>query len=313
MASRWGFGHFFAASAAVHLLLAFLSAFVVALPPITVPQVVKVTILADAVPMANEDFQYGKIMELPEPKKAMALEKPAKAEVLSSIDARSRGRKKGASAALPKHSATQDFKTAEHRDERRKHRQTTELKTPVPEVRATDKLNPFSDLELANASHEKGGAETPLQADKLSKTEREDQASQKTLSGEEIDRFASANPARELETQSEIVIPFNTRRFEYLAYFAGLRSAVESEWYYPDVAMEKGMGGKAVVRFTLDKSGKLEEAKVIASAGFAPLDAAALDAVKRSAPFKPFPDNLQKQKIHIVATFSYRPQYGKVP
>jgi TonB family protein len=130
------------------------------------------------------------------------------------------------------------------------------------------------------------------------------------MSGDAIDRFALANPGGTLETEDEIIIPFNTRKSEYLKYFQAIKDAVAGAWVYPEDAMKKGRGGKALVRFTINSKGELEEAKTILSAGAASLDDAAVEAVKISAPFEPFPAGLTKDRIHIVATFDYTPQYG---
>ncbi|MBI3793171.1 MAG: energy transducer TonB [Nitrospinae bacterium] len=130
------------------------------------------------------------------------------------------------------------------------------------------------------------------------------------MSGEDIDKFAATNPGGELETETEIIIPLNTRKFEYVEYFVAVRGAVASAWNYPEEAIKKGLGGRTVVRMTIGKNGELLEAKVITSAGDVSLDSSALVAVMKSAPFAGFPKGLNKERIHVVATFDYSPQYG---
>jgi len=130
------------------------------------------------------------------------------------------------------------------------------------------------------------------------------------MSGDEIDQFALVNPGGVMETANEIIIPLNTRKSEYIKYFLAIREAVGGAWAYPEEAIKKGSGGKVIVRFTLKNSGELEEAKIISSSGSAALDDAAMESVKISAPYEPFPQGLTKERIHIVATFDYSPQYG---
>ncbi len=313
MSDRWGLGHFLAVSVVLHTMAALFTAFINTAPVITIPQVIRVSIVADTAPRANDDFQHGKIMDAPPPKKTPPREMPEKADILASFDARARARKQGDGLALRPSARPEEMKVAQYAAAKRRHKQSSDSPKASGEVRTTVTENRFSEVELASAQHDKGGEVAPVQPDTRTKTERETKKEQRALSAEDVDSFAVSSPAGVLETDSEIVIPFNTRKFDYMEYFSSLRHSVESIWSYPNEAMESGTGGKALLRFTLDRSGNLDEVKVIATSGAQALDNAAVDAVRRSAPFKPFPDNLDKLKIHIVATFNYTPQYGKIP
>jgi len=313
MSDRGELGNFLAISVSLHVVVALLTAFIRTAPIVTIPPVIRVSVIMDAAPKANENFLYGKIMEMPEQKKPALDEKPEKAEILSSLNARAKAKKKGDALKLRPAPDSREMKVAEYAPEKQRHKQSSDNPNPSGEVRTTALENRFSEVALADAKHDKGGEQSPLQRDTLAKTERETAKEQRALSAEDVDRFAVSNPAGVLETDSEIVIPFNTRKFEYMDYFSSLRRTVSDAWNYPDEAMQKGIGGRTLLRITVDRGGILEEVKVISSAGTQALDDAALDAVRRSAPFKPFPDTLSKQRIHIVATFNYSPRYGKVP
>ena len=58
---------------------------------------------------------------------------------------------------------------------------------------------------------------------------------------------------------------------------------------YPREARRDRLRGTAVVSFTVSRSGSVSGVRLARSSGFAVLDAAARDAVRRAAPFPPIP------------------------
>ena len=306
-------GRFVAASAGLHILLAAASALFINAPRITAPDIVQVHIIPDDAPPGNADFQYGKILDVPPPEHLVE-EQPDGPAALAAFDARANSRAANATPRLIAHEGAQELKadTPRKESERRKREANTtksagDKKTAVAE-------NPFSPVQMAAAKSEQAGQ--PAKSDAAEngmKPDRETKEQLRALSGTEIDNFAAANPAGTLETANEIVIPLNTRRFAYLDYFTGIKRSVEGIWAYPYEAMSSGAGGNTVLRFTLSRDGELEEVRVLATAGLAALDNAAVVAVRNAAPFAPFPAGLDKEKIHIVATFTYQSSFGKVP
>jgi protein TonB len=53
------------------------------------------------------------------------------------------------------------------------------------------------------------------------------------------------------------------------------------------------------VGFTIRRNGELAEAVLLRSSGYPVLDQALLEAVKRAAPYHPFPDHLADPEISI--------------
>jgi TonB family protein len=64
---------------------------------------------------------------------------------------------------------------------------------------------------------------------------------------------------------------------------------VESVWKYPD-----GVSGvqQVAILFTIDRAGRLMQSEVLESTD-ARLNASAVEAMKRAAPFAPIPENLK--------------------
>ena len=76
---------------------------------------------------------------------------------------------------------------------------------------------------------------------------------------------------------------------DYDQYLRQLKKRVESVWKYPD-----GVAGvqKVAILFTLDRAGRLVQSEVLESTD-ARLNASAVEAMKRAAPFAPIPENLK--------------------
>src|SRR5207248_11703903 len=73
---------------------------------------------------------------------------------------------------------------------------------------------------------------------------------------------------------------------------AGCRAALgawlESHKHYPDSARSRGEEGRAVLRFRVERSGRLLNYTIVQSTGFPDLDTA-LDQMMRGASLPPFP------------------------
>lgn len=67
-----------------------------------------------------------------------------------------------------------------------------------------------------------------------------------------------------------------------------IRAKVEKFKKYPEAARRLHLGGKAVVRFGIDQNGALAFLEVMQSSGSTLLDEAALDTVRRAAPYPKF-------------------------
>lgn len=306
-------GRFVAASAGLHLLLIALSTLFVNAPRITAPAIVQVHIISDTAPETNPDFQYGKILDVPPPEKLIE-KQPEGPAALAAFDARANTTAANDKPRLAAHSDPQGLKAETPRKESERRKREADMPKNDSEKKSAIAENRFSPVPMAAEKSDQTGQSAKSDADANGmKPDRETKEQVRALSGAEIDSFAAANPVGTLETDNEIVIPLNTRKLAYFDYFTGIKRRVESLWAYPYEARNNGAGGSSVLRFTLSRDGLLEEVRVIATAGTAVLDNAAMVAVRNAAPFAPFPAGLDKEKIHIVATFTYQSSFSKVP
>jgi TonB family protein len=76
---------------------------------------------------------------------------------------------------------------------------------------------------------------------------------------------------------------------DYNQYLTQLKKRVESVWKFPD-----GVSGvhKVAILFTLDRAGRLVQSEVLESTDTR-MNASAVEAMKRAAPFAPIPESLK--------------------
>ena len=83
-----------------------------------------------------------------------------------------------------------------------------------------------------------------------------------------------------------------------ISYLLGMKRKIELVFSVPFVP-NHGAVGVPVVGFTVRRSGELAEAVLLHSSGYPAYDQALLEAVRRAAPYYPFPDDMPDQEISI--------------
>lgn len=87
-------------------------------------------------------------------------------------------------------------------------------------------------------------------------------------------------------------------------YRALLSSWLESHKRYPDAARQRGEEGRAVLRFRVDRTGRVLDYAVVSSTGFADLDAA-VESMMRGATLPPFPPSMTTPEIEVSVTIRF--------
>ncbi len=102
-------------------------------------------------------------------------------------------------------------------------------------------------------------------------------------------------------------LAFNTVDFEYAPYLLELKRRIEENWY-PPVAFQAGLPyrGASVVRFAVEKDGRLGLLELKSGADHVSLDTAAMNSIRFGAPFPPLPDDFPEKRWVITCTFHYR-------
>ena len=113
-----------------------------------------------------------------------------------------------------------------------------------------------------------------------------------------------------LDVDDDELISLGTKEVKYADYFSRIKLQIEQVWTYPLEAARRGISGEITLKFKLSNGGDLVGVRMVTSSGTKVLDRAALQAVKKAAPYYPFPPEINKEKITILATFIYRPTYS---
>lgn len=328
-------------SVLIHALAVIATAvIVVTVPKKTTATPVRVTLMQAESPK-NEDMDHGRVEDLPKPDK---IEKPDKADILSRYDSRAHSPEKGkkykaSKTALPREKVDPPHPSAKKSPENMPEQRPEKPKTMVAAVQGpkldmtkrdsandlnlfsneamkkameTDKSKAFEKSSVEKEEQRKNVSSRPTDRPNPSNTETAKLSGLKGLKGSDIEKFAMTATSDVIDMGDEAVVSLNTKSFKYIDYFSHIKKAVELVWTYPDEAIAQGISGASIVRFTLKSTGELEEVKIVKSSGHKTLDDEAQVAVKVAAPYNAFPKTLDKKRLHIVATFIYRPSFNNV-
>lgn len=93
---------------------------------------------------------------------------------------------------------------------------------------------------------------------------------------------------------------------ELQRFQAMVRKRIEEAKTYPYQARERGFEGAVYLRFTILTNGGVDRIKAEQSSGWWVLDHAAIEAIKRAAPFLPFPESLKGKDIEMAITLVFK-------
>lgn len=156
----------------------------------------------------------------------------------------------------------------------------------TPLVFANDNSNNFFPSNLPNENiSNKGYMEIPKEQ----------------IPNEENEQYVESN-----NSNSEVSAPV----VDWNSYITDLCTAIKTNWQ----VQRGGASGRTVIDTVIGKNGELISADIKTSSGLKKLDNSALEAIKASSPFNPFPIDSTELKIHIPfkffkATNSYNVTY----
>jgi TonB family protein len=87
--------------------------------------------------------------------------------------------------------------------------------------------------------------------------------------------------------------------FKHVSYLLSMQRKIELVFTVPPFRPDHGAIGVPIVGFTVRRNGELAETVLLRSSGYPAVDQALLRAVKRAAPYHPFPDDMPDQEISI--------------
>jgi TonB family protein len=88
----------------------------------------------------------------------------------------------------------------------------------------------------------------------------------------------------------------------YRGYLREIKRRIEEGWELTAAAGE----GELLLLFSVERTGRVSQVRLLISSGDAGLDASALSAVRRVQPFPPMPDSMDVGRLNVRAGFCYR-------
>ena len=88
-------------------------------------------------------------------------------------------------------------------------------------------------------------------------------------------------------------------------YKKELREALNAVRKYPRSSHKMGHQGRVLVSFVIERSGLIQNIKLVSRSKYSRLNKAGLKAVKNLYKFKPFPPQLKKESMHLTQPFNF--------
>lgn len=90
------------------------------------------------------------------------------------------------------------------------------------------------------------------------------------------------------------------------AYNDAVKQRIQANRFYPPQARQKGIAGKSVVAFFVNRDGTLADARLLASSGDEMLDKEAVQNIRRAAPYPPLPDVIKAEPFALQIAIVFK-------
>jgi len=122
-------------------------------------------------------------------------------------------------------------------------------------------------------------------------------------------KTADLSDSRASSPPDEETISLESKSPQYLSYLHQIKNQIINSWVLKSGNGVEGRDERLLVVFTLGSDGQLLRVDLDTASGQASLDQAAITAVRRAAPYPPFPDHIKLKRLNIRAVFDYRFKY----
>ena len=243
------------------------------------------------------------------PKPPVKPEKPKRDNLLAKFDRRSHSNQKITSKKIYNRKKTAVPKPKRAIGKTRSSRTQTKNLAPEKYLQKKPYIKPRKEpLPESNVGIFKSITSNKTQKPKPSPMKKEGAVSTMALlDGLDAEQFASMDTDLLEDFDDNEPVSLDTKEVKYASYFARIKHQIERVWIYPLTAAQRGISGDLSLTFRISKDGNLMGVHLVEQSGHEILDVAALKAVKEAAPFYPFPKNIQRDKLTILANFIYTP------
>ena len=120
----------------------------------------------------------------------------------------------------------------------------------------------------------------------------------------QIRTFAQANARLSVIKEHQQILDAKLAPIITPDYQSQLSNWLETHKVYPETARQAGEQGRVVLRFRVDRTGRVLEHAVVGSSGYPDLDAAA-DSMMSGARLPAFPPTMTQPKVEVSVTIRY--------
>ncbi len=117
------------------------------------------------------------------------------------------------------------------------------------------------------------------------------------------------------QNRERVLLSADTRESSIAGYVDRWKRKIETVGgkYIPEQANLRGLTGSPTLEVTIDASGRLTEVVIVRSSGSRVLDQAALNILRRAAPFDPFPESVRADHPELNFLYKWRFADSAVP
>ena len=90
------------------------------------------------------------------------------------------------------------------------------------------------------------------------------------------------------------------------AYNDAVKQRIQANRFYPPQARQKGIAGKSVVAFSINRNGTVADARLLTSSGDEMLDKEAVQNIWRAAPYPPLPDAIKAEPFALQIAIVFK-------
>ena len=121
--------------------------------------------------------------------------------------------------------------------------------------------------------------------------------------------FDMGNVGGERGSAEQGPLSFETSWYDWGPYAQSMISKIRVNWYaiMPQI-IRTGMQGNVVIRFTIQRDGRITDVTILKSSGIPPYDMAAKRAIENSSPLNPLPKDFPNPSERVIASFYYNMQ-----
>ena len=185
-----------------------------------------------------------------------------------------------------------------------------EAKQSAPSVPVSVTLARISQTDCQSAISRQADQTTHQQENRESKAIHEKVRKKKAAPPEKTIRTPGGEQHDNPDTHASIEQSAKTSQKEQASshahdlFLSKIRSRIEHQKYYPRMAKRLSHEGVVNLKLVIAANGSIAELKLLTSSGYSSLDNAALEAVKKAAPF-PDPQGNGRKDIALTIPLSY--------